>query len=66
MAIDTAAKRKSLAGVIGYIIGGPGVTNNATHNLAWRQQAGYGYSGIPASGAVAVPATWLLLLGVGQ
>lgn len=45
MAINTAAKRKSLSGILGYVCG-PGVTPAAAHTLAWRQQVGYGYSGI--------------------
>ena len=45
MAIDTAAKRRSASGV-GHRIGGRGVTPNAAKPVAWRQQAGWGYSGI--------------------
>ena len=69
MAIDTAMKRKSVAGLLGYFTGGPGVTNDATPGIEWRQQVGYGYSGI-AAGAPVVSAGdvghWLLLLGVGR
>lgn len=45
MAIDTAEKRKSIAGLHLYA-GGPGVTNNATKDQEWRQEVGYLYSGI--------------------
>ena len=48
MAIDTAEKRRSAAGV-GFWVSGPGVTPNAAKDAEWRQQAGWGYSGIPAS-----------------
>jgi len=47
MAIDTAEKRKSVAGVPFYIF--LGVTPNASKDAEWRQQAGYGYSGIAAA-----------------
>ncbi len=50
MAIDDAEKRKSVAG-IGFFIVGPGVTPNISKDAEWRQQAGWGYSGI----AVGVP-----------
>ena len=67
MAIDTAAKRRS-AGGIAYFIFGPGVTPDATPGGEWRQQAGWGYSGI-AAGAAAVTSqvcTHMLLTGVGS
>lgn len=50
MAIDTAEKRKSAAGVIGVLGMGPGVTPNASQDLEWRQEAGYGYAGIATAG----------------
>lgn len=53
MAIDTAEKRRSVSGVLGYFSGGPGVTPNAAKDQEWRQEAGYGYSGILVGGAVA-------------
>lgn len=53
MAIDTAAKRRSAAGIPFWI--GLGVTPNAGKDAAWRQQAGWGYSGIAAGGAPAGP-----------
>lgn len=45
MAIDTAAKRRSAAGVA-FLPLGPGVTPDATKPVAWRQQSAWGYSGI--------------------
>lgn len=48
MAIDTAEKRRSAAGV-GYFIVGPGVTPNASKDAEWRQQSAWGYSGIPVA-----------------
>lgn len=45
MAIDTADKRRSVAGVPL----GTGITPDATNSLAWRQQVGWSYSGIPAA-----------------
>lgn len=43
--IDTAAKRKSAAGVP-FLPLGPGVAPDASKPLAWRQQVAWGYSGI--------------------
>jgi hypothetical protein len=51
VAIDSAEKRKSVAGIT--LLWGPGVTPNVAKDAEWRQQAGYGYSGISA-GAVVV------------
>ncbi len=53
MPIDTAAKRKSAAATIGppWL---PGVTPNASKPVAWRQQAGWGYSGIAVTDEVVV------------
>ena len=65
MAIDTAEKRKSLSGIQWTLM--PGVTPNAAKDQEWRQQAGWGYSGILAGGApppTAVPFT-KTLMGVG-
>lgn len=60
MAIDTAEKRKSAGAVAGYAWIAPGVTPNAAADLAWRQQAGWGYSGVnpapPAAGGEPPPA----------
>ena len=50
--IDTAEKRRSVAGTP-YLPFGPGVTPNALQPLAWRQQSGWGYSGIPTGAAIA-------------
>lgn len=50
MAIDTAEKRRA-ASVISFYPLGPGVTPNASKDQEWRQEAGYGYPGILASGA---------------
>jgi len=62
MAIDTAEKRRAVAQV-GFYWGGPGVTPNASKDVEWRQEAGWGYSGIaPASPVVSTGASHLLLL----
>lgn len=56
MAIDTAAKRRNISGLV-TAISPVGVTPDSSKPLAWRQQAGWGYSGIPISAAApAVPA----------
>lgn len=53
MAIDTAEKRKSIAGIpSAFRI--PGVTPNVVKDLEWRQESGWSYSGILT--AVAIPA----------
>lgn len=52
MAIDTAKKRRSAAGVLTGVLPAS-VTPNAAKDVEWRQQAGWGYSGILPSGAVA-------------
>lgn len=52
MAIDTAEKRRSVAGIPFWI--GLGVTPNVAKDAEWRQQAGWGYSGIAAGGAPVV------------
>jgi hypothetical protein len=44
MAIDSAEKRRSVAGVPFFIF--LGVTPNVAKDLEWRQQAAWGYSGI--------------------
>lgn len=48
MAIDTAEKRKSISGIVIPLI--PGVTPNAGKDAEWRQEAGWSYSGIAATG----------------
>lgn len=45
MAIDTAAKRKSASQTLTGLFG-PGVTPDAANDAEWRQQVGWGYSGI--------------------
>lgn len=58
MAIDTAAKRRSAAGIPALPLG-PGVTPDASPGQAWRQSAGWGYVGILAGEPVVfVPATY--------
>ena len=49
MAIDDAEKRRSVAGIPFWV--GLGVTPNASKDQEWRQQSGWGYSGILAGGA---------------
>lgn len=53
MAIDTAEKRKSVAG-IPFLPLGVGVTPNASKDQEWRQQAAWSYSGILAGLPVVV------------
>lgn len=55
MAIDTAEKRRSISG-IPFIPLWPGVTPNASKDGEWRQQVGWGYSGITTSEPAPVPA----------
>ena len=52
MAIDTAPKRRSVAGISFWLFG-PGVTPDATPDQFWRQCAGWGYGGILAGAIVA-------------
>lgn len=52
MAVDSAEKRRSVAGIQWTLI--PSVTNSATQDQEWRQEAGWSYSGILAGGAAAV------------
>lgn len=52
MAIDTAAKRRALSGVItGFLL--VGVTPDVLKPIEWRQNAGWGYSGIAADAPAA-------------
>ena len=53
MAINTAEKRRSVAHVARFW-SGLGLTPNVAKDQEWRQEAGRSYSGILASGAVAV------------
>ena len=48
MAIDTAEKRRSVS-TISLYAAGPGLTPNSSKDIEWRQQSGWGYSGIPAN-----------------
>lgn len=57
MAIDTAAKRRSVSAILTGIVS-VGVTPSATHNEAWRQDAGWGYRGIPVNPAPPVAAVY--------
>lgn len=43
MAVDTAEKRRSVGG-LPFLI--PGVTPNSAQDQEWRQESGWGYSGI--------------------
>lgn len=57
MAIDTAQKRRAVAGILTGVLP-VAVTPNVAPDAAWRQEAGWGYSGIPAdedSDAVVIP-----------
>ena len=48
MAIDSAEKRRSVAGVACFPLG-PAVTPNSSKDAEWRQQSGWSYSGISAT-----------------
>jgi hypothetical protein len=63
MAIDTAEKRRSAAGT-SFRLSAPGVTPTVAKDLEWRQQAGWGYSGIPTSGGAVGGGDDALHLGV--
>lgn len=52
MAIDTAEKRRSVAGI--QVLTVPAVTPNASKDLEWRQEAGWSYPGIAAQTIVVV------------
>lgn len=52
MAIDTAAKRRNISGLLAGITS-VGVTPDSSKPVAWRQQAGWGYSGVVVGGAAA-------------
>ena len=47
MAIDSREKRASIVGI--NYVSGPSPTPNATKDQEWRQEVGYGYSGILAT-----------------
>ena len=48
MAIDSAEKRKSVAGIGAHPMG-PAATPNSGRDAEWRQEAGWGYPGISAA-----------------
>lgn len=52
MSIDTAAKRRSVSGILTALTI-VGVTMDATPDSAWRQSAGWGYQGIAAGAPAA-------------
>lgn len=65
MAIDSAEKRRAVANIHHRV--GPGITPNAAKDAEWRQQAGYGYSGIAAGEPVAatsIPGSSRVSLGI--
>ena len=53
MAIDSAAKRSSIAGIHWAIV--PGITPDPNQGLAWRLSSGYSYAGISFVVAITVP-----------
>lgn len=53
MAIDSAEKRRSAAGVA-FLPLGPGVTPNASKDVEWRQQSAWSYSGIAPTQSIAL------------
>ena len=64
MAIDTAEKRRAVAG-IAFIPLGPNVTPNISKDVEWRQQVAWSYSGIAPDAPVVGVVKNLLLLGMG-
>jgi hypothetical protein len=50
MAIDSAQKRASAAGV-GFFVVGPGMTPDSTPDQFWRQTSAWSYGGILAGGS---------------
>lgn len=63
MAIDTAEKRRSISGI--NYTAGPGVTPNSSQDQEWRQEVGYGYSGILVSEPIGLHPSSIMLIGVG-
>lgn len=53
MAIDSAAKRRSVA-TIAQVWMAPGITPDVTHDNAWRQVSGWGWFGILSGSSAAV------------
>lgn len=64
MAIDSAAKRRSAAGV-GFFLVGPGVTPDATPDQFWRQSAAWSYGGILAGAPPAPSASRAKIVSMG-
>ena len=56
MAIDSAAKRRALSGVIAGLLL-VGATPDVLKPIGWRQNAGWGYSGIAAGAPSVTPET---------
>lgn len=65
MAIDSAAKRRSAAGV-GFFVVGPGVTPDVTPDQFWRQSAAWGYGGILAGAAAPPSASRARIVSMGS
>ena len=61
--IDTPEKRRAVGGL--NYFGGPGVTPNAAKDVAWRQEAAWGYPGIAPEPPSTGSGGDLLLLGAG-
>ena len=64
MAIDNEEKRRSTVAISLYDMG-PSVTPNSSPDLEWRQQVGYGYSGVAAGAPPAISSISLTLTGLG-
>ena len=66
MAIDSKEKRASIIGI--NYISGPSPIPTAAKDQEWRQEVGFGYSGILVAAAAAVVSgiKRLLLLGAGR
>jgi hypothetical protein len=66
MAIDTATKRRSVGGMT-FLPYSAGVTPNATHNMVWRQESGWGYMGIvPDTTLPSSTIRRLMMMGIGS
>lgn len=60
MAIDTAEKRRSARYVTSRR--SPAVTPNSAKDVEWRQESGWGYSGILPDGAAAFVEKYITIL----
>jgi hypothetical protein len=58
MAIDTRERRQSCCGIQVTLL--PGMTPNASPDVEWRQESGWGYPGIAPVGAAAFKVYWAL------